>query len=142
MTVPQQTRLHASCVAVEGRGLLILGPSGSGKSALVLTMMAYGARLVSDDQVLISRKEGRLLADAPGNILGLVEARGVGLLRADPLQAVPLALAVDLEHPEPDRLPRLRYFELLGCKLDLVLGAGNSHLAPALLQYLRSGRQA
>ncbi len=135
-------QLHASCVALAGRGLLILGPSGAGKSALALELMAFGCALVADDRVDLRREGDRLVASAPPALSGLIEARRVGLLRADALAAAPLALAVDLAQPEAERLPHPRQIELLGCHLDLVLGAGNPHLSPALLQYLRGGRQA
>ena len=73
----------ASCVAVEGRAALILGASGRGKSTLALTLMAMGATLVSDDGVVLRRAPDGLTASAPPALAGLVEARGIGLLRAD-----------------------------------------------------------
>lgn len=136
------TLLHAGCVALEGRGLLILGPSGVGKSALALELMAFGARLIADDQVLLAAEQGRLIARAPDPISGLIEARGVGLLRAVADQQAELVLAVDLGQREPERLPPRRRFHMLGCDLPLVLGAGQGHLGPALLQYIRAGRDA
>lgn len=135
-------QLHASCVALAGRGLLILGPSGTGKSVLALELMAFGCALVADDRVDLRREGARLIASAPPALSGLIEARQVGLLRADALPEAPLALAVDLTRHETERLPQPRQIELLDCHLDLVLGAGNPHLCPALLQYLRGGRQA
>ena len=51
-----------------------------------------------------------------------------------------LVLAVDLDRPEPMRLPPHRRIELLGHALPRVLGQGRDHLAPVLLQYLRGGR--
>lgn len=132
--------LHASCVAFQGRGLLILGASGAGKSGLALEMMAFGCALVADDRVLVRRESDRILADCPPAILGRIEARGVGILSADPAEPVPLALAVDLDQDEPDRLPVHRKLDLAGLHLPLVLGRGRVHLAPVLLQYLKSGR--
>ena len=88
--------LHATCVAVEGRGVLICGPSGAGKSALGLQLMALGARLVADDQVALSRRDGALWAACPPTIRGMIEARGVGLLNADPVEGAEVVLAVDL----------------------------------------------
>ncbi|MFZ9950137.1 MAG: HPr kinase/phosphorylase, partial [Gemmobacter sp.] len=59
--------LHASCVAFAGRGVLILGPSGSGKSGLALGLIALGAGLVADDAVLIAPEgEGVRAARPPG----------------------------------------------------------------------------
>jgi HPr kinase/phosphorylase len=134
--------LHASCVAVDGRGLLILGPSGSGKSALALQMMALGARLVADDRVEIASEGGRLIARCPAAIRGLIEARGVGILRADALAEAPLHLVADLTHAESARLPDAQSTVLLGQRLDLVHPPPNPHFPAALLIYLRGGREA
>ena len=132
--------LHASCVAHRGRGLLILGASGAGKSGLALEMMARGAVLVADDRTVLRREAGGLVADAPDSLRGLIEARGVGILRARAHGPVTLALAVDLARAEPERLPPDRRIDLLDSDLALVLGAGRVHLASMLLQYLDSGR--
>lgn len=134
--------LHASCVALDGRGLLILGPSGSGKSALALQLMAHGARLVADDRCLLHARDGRLVASCPPALNGLIEARGVGILKADPLAEAVLVLAVDLGHGEPDRLPPRRTYAHHGIALDLVLGPLSAHLGHSLLQQLRCGRHA
>ena len=53
--------LHASAVAIEGRAVLITGPSGSGKSGLALDIIALGARLVADDGVILRREGERLI---------------------------------------------------------------------------------
>jgi HPr kinase/phosphorylase len=129
-------------VAVEGRGLLILGPSGSGKSSLALQMMALGAQLVSDDQVDLNSEEGALSATAPDRLKGMIEARGIGILGADPIDTARIVLAVDLAEGEPDRLPPFREITILGCPIPLVLGRGAHHLSYALFQYLKGGRKA
>ncbi|MDB6454601.1 HPr kinase/phosphorylase [Falsirhodobacter sp. 20TX0035] len=130
--------LHASSVAWQGRGVLILGPSGSGKSTLALELMAHGAVLIADDRTEVGPD---LTARAPAALAGLIEARGVGLLRADHAPAR-LVLAVDLGQPEPDRLPQMRHSLVHDMRLPLVLGQGRGHLAYAILQYLKGGRQA
>lgn len=135
--------LHASCVSVDGRGLLILGPTGAGKSTLAIRMVALGAALVSDDQTRITVKGQALVASCPNPALrGLVEARGIGILRAPSADAVPLALAIDLGQPESDRLPPSRTVTILGIPLSLVLHPQNDHFPDALMLYLRHGRQA
>lgn len=138
--------LHASSIAMPCHGgeagLLILGPSGSGKSSLALMLMAWGARLVADDNTLVSRRAGALSAESHPNTSGLIEARGVGLLRADPSRPVKLDLAVDLGQAEGARLPPRRNTRLLGVDLPLVLGPVSAHLAAALIQHLRYPRQA
>lgn len=132
--------VHASCVAVEGRGLLICGPSGSGKSALALQLMALGAELVADDRVILQRSDAQVMAHCPPALQGMIEARGLGLLRARPLSAAPLALVADLGTAEADRLPPWRHVAVLGLQLPLVLRGDAAHFSFALLQYLRCGR--
>lgn len=135
--------LHASCVAVDGRGLLILGPSGAGKSALAIRLIALGATLVSDDRTRVMVEGATLVASCPNpDLAGLVEARGMGILRAPTSESVPLALAVDLGQRETDRLPLHRSVTILGIPLSLVLQVQNDHFPDALMLYLRHGRQA
>ena len=135
--------LHASCVAVDGRGLLILGPSGAGKSALAIRMVALGATLVSDDRTRVALGEGGLWASCPNPALeGLVEARGLGILRTPVAGPTALALAIDLGRREADRLPPTRTVTFLGTELSLVLHPQNDHFPDALMLYLRHGRQA
>lgn len=132
--------LHATVVALDDRGLLITGPSGSGKSSLALMLMAQGARLVADDRVLLSVAGGRLWARAPEALSGLIEARGVGLLRAEALPTAALAAAVRLGEDEPHRLPPPRVLTLHGIALPLVLGRSGPHLCAALRQMIVAGR--
>jgi len=133
--------LHASCIAVEGRGLLILGPSGAGKSTLALRLIALGARLVADDRTEVAAATGRLTASCPAAIKGLIEARGIGLLRAPTLDQAEIALVADLAQVEDQRLPPRRRITILGCGIDLVFGLPNDHFPAALMLYLRHGRQ-
>ena len=134
--------MHASCVAVSGRGVLIRGPSGSGKSSLALALMAYGADLVADDQTELTQQSGLLIASCPAPLAGLIEARGLGLLAAPAQPQAQVVLVVDLGQAEPDRLPPRRKVTLLGTQVDLVLGRGNDHLSTAVLCYLKGARQA
>ncbi|MFZ3585333.1 HPr kinase/phosphorylase [Loktanella sp. DJP18] len=76
--------VHATAVAIAGRGVLIRGRSGAGKSALALDLMAFGAVLIADDRVHLTRRGDRILATCPPVLSGLTEARGLGLLRATP----------------------------------------------------------
>ncbi len=125
---PDPLLLHASCVAVADRGLLILGPSGAGKSALCLQLLALGARLVSDDRTRVAARDGTLVARCPAPAQeGLVEARGIGLLRAPPAGPTPVALVADLSRPETDRLPPDRRITIAGIDLPLVLQVQNAH---------------
>ncbi len=134
--------LHASCVAVDGRGLLILGPSGAGKSALALRLMALGARLVADDRTLLVPRGGRLYASCPPAIAGRIEARGIGILAAKPLPEAEVALVADLATQETARLPPHRRIVFHGIEVDLVGLVAGDHFPAALLCYLRGGRWA
>ncbi len=129
--------LHASCVAIGGRGVLIEGPSASGKSDLALRLIDGGARLVADDQVEVAARDGRLHASAPAALAGLIEARGQGLFRLDPLPEVPLDLAVTLATPA-ERLPEPATRTLLGVDLPLVAIDPFEASAPARLRLVLS----
>jgi len=96
--------LHASTVASDGRAVLISGPSGSGKSDLALRMLDRGFRLVSDDQTIVKLDGNRLTATSPPTIAGKLEVRGIGIVDMDPLDAVPVALVVELTS-DIQRLP-------------------------------------
>ena len=113
--------IHATCVAVDGRGLLILGASGAGKSRLALEMIALGATLVADDRTALARRDGGLLASAPPALAGLIEARGVGLLRLPHASDVPVAAALDLDAAGTERLPPRRSIRLIGAPVALMV---------------------
>lgn len=98
--------LHVSCVARDGRAILIAGRSGSGKSDLALRLVDRGAILVSDDYTVVRRIDGRLIAAAPRNIEGKMEVRGVGLVEFPSARDVPVCLAVDLDR-SVERLPEM-----------------------------------
>lgn len=140
--MPEPALRHASCVSLNGQGVLIEGPSGAGKSTLALRLMALGAQLVADDQVVLTLAGDGLMAAAPAGLPEAIEARGIGLLRAELSGPVPLRLVVDLAQAEPERLPPPRLITLLGCAIPLVLGRDANHLDVGLMQYLRRGRFA
>jgi HPr kinase/phosphorylase len=127
---------------VAGRGVLILGPSGSGKSSLAIAMMALGAGLVADDRVAVRREGPGLVAAAPAALAGLVEARGVGILRVPAAGPTPLALAVDLAEAPAARLPQWRKFALLGAEIALISGRGVPNIGSILMVWAQSGEDA
>ena len=97
-------RVHGSCVAISGRGVLILGPSGSGKSDLAMCLIDRGAALVGDDQLLLEARGGRLFVAPHERIAGMIELRGVGIIAMAHQAEAPVCLAVDLGRP-PERMP-------------------------------------
>ncbi|MFK7763399.1 MAG: HPr kinase/phosphorylase [Roseobacter sp.] len=132
---------HASCVSVEGRGVLIIGASGRGKSALALQLIALGALLVSDDRTILMADGEALVASAPPQIKGLIEARGIGILNAEVVATAPICLVVDLDHFETARLPVPRVIKLLDINVPCLHKIDGAHFPAAILQYLKAGRQ-
>lgn len=117
---PGRPNLHASCVAFgPGAGILITGPSGTGKSALALALIAQGAQLVADDQTLVTRTGAAVFARAPRSIAGLIEVRGFGLIRLAPRRLARLRLVIDLSQPEARRLPPPETCSIAGVTLPL-----------------------
>ncbi len=106
MTALSSETLHASCVSIGGRAVLIEGLSGSGKSDLALRLIDRGAALVSDDYTIVRRIDGKLIASAPPNIGGLIEVRGVGLVPMTFESDVPIALIASIA-TTIERLPDL-----------------------------------
>ena len=104
--------VHGTAIVVGTTGLLFLGPSGSGKSAVALHCIeearARGlfAALISDDRVLVSRMGGRIVARAPATIARLAEIRGAGIVRVETIEAAVLHRAIrPIEPPFAERLP-------------------------------------
>jgi len=88
--------VHGTTVDISGHGVLIRGVPGSGKSDLALRLIDGGACLVADDQTWLKADEGRVVARPPETIAGLIEVRGVGIVRLPYREGVPLSLVVDL----------------------------------------------
>ena len=111
--------LHATAVGIAGRAVLLVGPSGSGKSDLALRLIDRGATLVADDRVVVTRDGSRVLAAPPDTLAGLIEVRGVGIVAVPHLAGVPVALVVDLAAP-PVRLPERTTREVAGVAVPVV----------------------
>lgn len=117
--------VHASTVEIGGHAVMIRGASGAGKSDLALRLIDCGANLVADDQTALVAENGRLFASAPAAIAGLMEVRGIGILRLAHRDRVPVALVVDLEADvEIERLPEPEAAVFLGMSVPMVRISG------------------
>jgi len=121
--------IHACCVAIDGRGVLIAGPSGSGKSDLALRLLDRGAVLVSDDYTILEARDGRLFAAPPATIAGKLEIRGVGIVERSFAAKVPVALLIDVASP-PERMPEVGGRTIDGLALPSVALAALEASAP------------
>jgi serine kinase of HPr protein (carbohydrate metabolism regulator) len=96
--------VRGTAVSIAGRGVLLRGASGAGKSDLALRLIDRGATLVSDDYCEVRTEAGRLVARAPATIAGKVEMRGIAILDVPSTADVPLCLVVELDL-RPERFP-------------------------------------
>ena len=134
--------IHASAVAFGTTGLVILGASGSGKSSLALQLMALGATLVADDRVIATPDlNGGLRLTAPRELQGMIEARGVGLIRVAhrPVMAV---YAVTLDEVETARLPEIHDTVIADVTLPLLRKVESAAFPAMLCALLNGGRAA
>jgi HPr kinase/phosphorylase len=144
------TTVHASAVLVGARAVLIRGPSGAGKSRLALELIESArsgslvfARLVGDDRVHLQAAGGRLLVRSAEALAGLIEVRGVGILRLPHEPSALVGLVVDLG-ADVERLPdeRQRQAVLEGISLPRLAVADATKALPAVLALLTSSREA
>ena len=120
--------VHATCVALKQgrswRALLLRGPSGAGKSDVALRLIEAGGRLVADDQTHLAKVGRALIATPPQSLAGLIEVRGIGIVklgRSQLLARAPLALLDDLVRPDQiERMPKPAREKVLGVDLPLV----------------------
>ena len=142
MAIRVTTYVHATCIALRAgrnwRGILLRGPSGAGKSDLALRLVEGGSRLVADDQTALVREGRGLVATPPGTLAGLLEVRGVGIVklgRSQLLVRATIALLVDLVPPDRiERLPDRARETLFGVDLPVVALAPFEASAPAKLR--------
>lgn len=96
--------IHATAVAIDDQGVLLFGPSGSGKSDFALRLIDRGAQLISDDAVPVEIQNGLPVLLAPANIAGKLEVRGIGIVTVDHIASAPLRLMVKIAN-QVERMP-------------------------------------
>jgi len=129
--------VHGTAVSIDGKGLLILGQSGSGKSQLALALITHGAKLISDDQVILIDTESEIILSAPKSISGKIEARFVGILKM-PVLIAPLYLVIDLDQKELDRLPKKKFVTYFNKKIPALNANGIKKLEYSLIPLLKN----
>lgn len=107
MSTSSRVLVHATSVALgtagekfgarPDAGVLLIGKTGSGKSDVALRLIALGAKLISDDQTALFVEDGKPFAEAPSSLYGLMEVRGLGVLRIHPAAASPVVLVIRLD---------------------------------------------
>ena len=113
--------IHASCVCIKNKGILFLGDSGSGKSDISLRLIAdYKATLIGDDRIDIITKGNNIIASAPKNLSGLLEVRGIGIIKVKTKKKNKIDLAVFLTQDKIERMPEPLCYELLNKKIPLI----------------------
>jgi serine kinase of HPr protein (carbohydrate metabolism regulator) len=129
-----ETTVHASCVAIAGRAVLLRGVSGAGKSDLVLRLVDRGACLVSDDRTTLCAAGDRLRARPPERIAGKLEIRGVGIVDLPCVSGVPLCLVAELD-AVPERMPEPGSAVFLGLEVPSLALAPLEPSAPVKLEW-------
>ena len=125
-------QIHGTCVEVSGVGVLLRGPSGSGKSDLGLRLIDGGASLIADDRVDLAVAGGVLVASAPANLAGMIEVRGMGVMRLPARPQTTVGLIIDLVDEEAvERMPEPMVCRLLGVEAPLMRLAAKSASAAA-----------
>jgi len=128
-------RVHGTAIALGEEGVLLRGPSGSGKSDLALRLIEGGARLVADDQTELHDTGAGVRLSSPVSIAGQMEIRGLGIVRVPQLASAPLRLVVDLVPPDAiERLPEPLFCRFFGCEVPRLLLAPFEASAPAKLR--------
>jgi HPr kinase/phosphorylase len=138
--------VHASAVLAGARAVLIRGASGSGKSQLAHELIDAArtgllpfARLVGDDRVHLQAAGGRLLVRPAAALAGLIEVRGVGIVRMPYEPDAVVGLVVDLA-ADAERLPEndQRQTEIEHIKLPRLAVAQGEPALPAVLAAITS----
>ena len=112
--------VHGSAVAVSGQGVLLLGPSGSGKSDLALRLIDRGAKLIADDVVDIESPHGMPVLVFQPNLAGKIEVRGIGICSVEYVDSAPMCLVVEFADKVERMPPEDRRISICGFSVPLV----------------------
>ena len=121
--------MHATCVDINGSGVLIVGRSGSGKSSLAINLLALGSNLVADDQCELVKKNNRFRISKPASLPNSIEIRGIGLVSVPMVVETSLDWVVNMDEAEKERMPDLRFTEIDGYKIPTIFGKNMDDLA-------------
>lgn len=135
---PPRDTLHATCVALGSRGVLLIGPSGSGKSDLALRLIDRGARLVADDRCVLSTERETLVVRPAPELAGKIEVRGVGIVELPYIASAPVIFAVRFAELY-ERMPERSVERIAG--LDVPLMRVNPFESAAALKIEYAARQ-
>ena len=138
MTELSSETIHASCVAIGGRAVLLAGRSGVGKSDLTLRLIDRGAVLVSDDYTQLLRRDGTLRATPPATIAGRIEVRGIGIVEMPHVADVPVALLIECDAPVV-RMPERATRRLAGVDVPVGILAPLEASAPRKVELMLAG---
>jgi len=130
MTPPDSSRTgnrHCNVVEIAGKGILIEGPAGSGKTSLALGLVdaarqrGIDAHFVADDQALLEVEDGRIVARTPPSIAGLAEIRGHGIVRLAHRSRSTIGLVLAMvEDDGLERMPEQVTTFVLGIELPAI----------------------
>lgn len=127
--------IHATCVSIGDAGVLLCGAPGSGKSDLALRLIDGGGFLIADDQVRLTRQGQHVVAQTPPALDGLLEVRGLGIVRAPSRPHTTLALIVDLEpNGTTERLPAPSHRNVEGIAVPRLVVAPRHPSAAAIVR--------
>ncbi len=115
--------IYATCLELNHKGILLIGPSGSGKSDLALRLIKEKqAILISDDRTNIELVSGAIIASCPQTIQGLLEVRGIGIVKMPHKKQSKISLVIELTNnlSQIERLPLFETITLLGIEIKKI----------------------
>ena len=135
-----ERNIHATALVLDGRGILIMGPSGAGKTDLAIRLIEAGGELVADDQVLVRLEKGRAVARAPDQIAGKMEVRGFGIIDMPHRAEAVIDLIIDLKpRRDIERMPDPAMREIDGAPVRAVELDGFEASAVAKVKLILKG---